>query len=161
MKFSCFWNFYILPSKLQKIIRLLAFYVCWRSIIRLRVTDFGRFLRMLVKYYTFAGVLRMLAKYYTFAGVLRLLALHPPPPPPLSDFFRPGIEGKKCVGVLPPPPPPLSDFFRPGAASREKNVSESPPPPPPPPRSATFSGLARHRGICSRKHPPFKKSCVR
>ena len=37
-----------------------------------------------------------------------------------------------------------------------KNCKEKKKSPPPPPRSATFSGLARHRGICSRKHPPLK-----
>ena len=82
-----------------------------------------------------------------YAGGGGGLGFNPPPPPIwLCNFYYyfllvtlPNhvndvkiVRKKKCVGV----------------------------PPPPPPRSATFSGLARHRGICSRKHP-FKKSCVR
>ena len=78
----CFWDFYILLSKLQKIIRMLAKYYTFAGVLRMLAKyytftgdRFWAILRMLAKYYTFAGVLRMLAKYYTFAGVLRMLAI--------------------------------------------------------------------------------------
>ena len=51
MKLSLFPKCLPLLSMLQKTLRVLALYVCWRSVIRLRVTDFERFLRLLAKYY--------------------------------------------------------------------------------------------------------------
>ena len=79
----CFWDFYILLSKLQKIIRMLAKYYTFAGVLRMLAKyytftgdRFWAILRLLAKYYTFAGVLRMLAKYYTFAGVLRMLAFY-------------------------------------------------------------------------------------
>ena len=77
-----------------------------------------------------------------------------PPPPPhwLCNCFcfvvvacHPGgRSGRRTV--------PLPNNVNDVKIVREKNVSESPPPPPPPPRSATFSDLARHRGI---KNPAY------
>ena len=77
----CFLNFYICCQCCKKLYVCWRFYVCWRCVIRLRLTDFERFLRLLAKYYyicwrfTFAGevLLHILALYvcwrFTFAGV--------------------------------------------------------------------------------------------
>ena len=83
----------------------------------------------------------------------------PPPPPPLAMYFffflfffacHPGgRSGRRTV----PLPNNVNDVKN---CKGEKKCVGVPPPPPPPPSSATFSGLARHRGICSQKHPPLK-----
>ena len=83
MTFSFFLKFLHFLPMLQKIIRLLAcckkLYVCWRSVIRLRVTYFERFLRLLAKYYvcwlfTFAGEVLYVCWRFTFAGATPLLS---------------------------------------------------------------------------------------
>ena len=143
---------------LQKIIRLLAcckkLYVCWRSVIRLRVTDFERF-------FSFAGEVLYICWRFTFAGevLLHLLAFYvcwrytPPPPMIFVFFFFFCLSAQRSVmSMMIIPLPHYDNIFEKKIWSRKKCVGVPPPPPPP--------GAAVARHFTPTKQTPWRRPCI-